>query len=141
MNPKPLPAPVLLSLTIRTASMSPQSTNVCLNGSSSVSEEIESHDIFLPHVMVNDVIFYTGHKTSPELKSSKRTLFDQPRITPLNRFQIFFCNCFPSLVEMTVRFANNENNNSYYLLRQHIANFIRINDLPNGKFPTNIDLE
>ena len=40
MNPKPLPRPVLLSLTIRTESISPQSLNTCLSGSSSVSKLI-----------------------------------------------------------------------------------------------------
>lgn len=37
MNPNPLPAPVLLSLTIRTSSTSPQSTKTFLKGSSSIS--------------------------------------------------------------------------------------------------------
>ena len=37
MNPNPLPAPVLLSLTIRTSSISPHSTKACLKGSSSIS--------------------------------------------------------------------------------------------------------
>ena len=37
MNPKPFPAPVLLSLTIRTPSISPNSLKACLSGSSSVS--------------------------------------------------------------------------------------------------------